>query len=54
VAINGRDGLAIWHIAPDNLAEAACRLAGRNLTRTEWRAYLGSLGTYRATCPDNP
>lgn len=27
---------------------------GGGLTRTEWHAYLGNLGTYHATCPDNP
>jgi DNA-binding SARP family transcriptional activator/class 3 adenylate cyclase/WD40 repeat protein len=54
VAVNGRDGLTIWNIEPDHLAAAACDLAGRNLTRSEWHAYLGDLGAYRATCPDNP
>jgi WD40 repeat protein len=54
VAVNGREGLAVWSLEPDRLAEAACRLAGRNLTPTEWDAYLGHLGDYRATCPDNP
>jgi outer membrane protein assembly factor BamB len=54
VAVNGRDGLAVWTIEPDRLAEAACRLAGRNLTRSEWDTYLGNLGGHRATCPDNP
>ena len=54
MAVNGREGLAVWSLEPDRLAEAACRLAGRNLTPTEWDAYLGHLGDYRATCPDNP
>lgn len=53
VAVNGRDGLAIWNIEPDRLADAACHIAARNLTRSEWDAYLGDLGAYRATCPDN-
>jgi outer membrane protein assembly factor BamB len=52
VAVNGRDGLAIWNLEPDHLAAAACRLAGRNLTQAEWDAYLGDLGARRATCPD--
>jgi hypothetical protein len=33
------------------LADAACRLAGRNLTETEWDTDLEDLGDYRATCP---
>jgi DNA-binding SARP family transcriptional activator/WD40 repeat protein/energy-coupling factor transporter ATP-binding protein EcfA2 len=49
--VNGRDGLAIWNIEPGHLADAACRFAGRNLTRDEWDAYLSDLGAYRATCP---
>jgi DNA-binding SARP family transcriptional activator/WD40 repeat protein len=52
VAVNGRDGLAVWNIEPDRLAEAACRIAGRDLTRAEWDAYLGDVGAYRATCPE--
>jgi DNA-binding SARP family transcriptional activator/WD40 repeat protein/energy-coupling factor transporter ATP-binding protein EcfA2 len=51
VAVNGRDGLAIWNLEPDRLAAAACDLAGRNLTSSEWDAYLADLGAYRATCP---
>jgi DNA-binding SARP family transcriptional activator/outer membrane protein assembly factor BamB len=51
-AVNGRDGLAIWNIEPDHLAEAACRFAGRNLTRAEWDAFLSDVGPYRATCPE--
>ena len=54
VTVNGRDGLAVWNIDPDHLADAACRIAGRNLTRGEWDAYLDDLGPYRPTCPDNP
>ena len=52
VAVNGRDGLTIWNIEPDRLADAACHIAGRNLTRAEWDAYLSEVGAYRATCPD--
>jgi WD40 repeat protein len=54
VAVTDRNGVAVWDITPDRLAEAACRLAGRNLTRTEWGTYLAGLGEYRATCPEFP
>jgi WD40 repeat protein len=54
VAINSRLGIALWDVGPEHLAEAACRLAGRNLTRAEWATYLADLGGYRATCPDQP
>jgi WD40 repeat protein len=51
VAIGG-NGIAIWDLDPEHLATAACRLAGRNLTRTEWDTYLAELGHYRPTCPE--
>jgi DNA-binding SARP family transcriptional activator/WD40 repeat protein len=35
VAVGG-NGIAIWDLDPEHLATAACRLAGRNLTPTEW------------------
>jgi hypothetical protein len=35
VAIGGGNGIAIWDFDPDHLADAACGLAGRNLTPTE-------------------
>jgi WD40 repeat protein len=41
---------------PLNLAAwttRACRIANRNLTRQEWRQYLGNL-PYQKTCPDLP
>jgi WD40 repeat protein len=31
----------------------ACRVANRNLTRTEWQKYMGNT-PYRATCPELP
>jgi DNA-binding SARP family transcriptional activator/WD40 repeat protein len=52
LAINDPGGVAVWDLAPDHLADAACRLAGRNLTRAEWDTYLAALGDYRPTCPE--
>ena len=51
VATNSPRGVAVWDIDPEHLADAACRVAGRNLTPTEWDTYLGNAGEYRATCP---
>jgi hypothetical protein len=50
VAVAG-NGIAVWHPNPKHLQAAACRLAGRNLSRTEWGTYLVELGRYRSTCP---
>ena len=37
---------------PTTWPTAACRMAGRNLTATEWSTYLGDIGPRRPTCPD--
>lgn len=51
VAVTVRDGVAVWNIDLERLADAACELADRNLTDKEWQTYLGELGAYRKTCP---
>ena len=53
VAMTVREGVAILDLEPARLAEAACRLAGRNLTETEWATYLGEFGEPRRTCPEH-
>jgi len=41
--------LRVWTLSIDRLVERACRLAGRNLTLSEWEQYfVGEL--YRKTC----
>ena len=47
-------GGEIWNLAPSNLRNAACGLAGRNLTQQEWQQYLAWSGPRRATCPQYP
>ena len=41
----------IWDLDPAHWMSAACRVAGRNLTREEWTAHVGTLAPYRSTCP---
>ena len=53
VAVNQRLGVVEWSLVPDEMVGAACRVAGRNLTRSEWATYLGE-AAYRRTCPDFP
>ena len=48
---NSAEGVLRWDLDPAHHAEAACRLAGRNLTPEEWATYLADLGPYRETCP---
>jgi WD40 repeat protein len=54
LAVDTRYGTVVWDLRPDAMVEAACALAGRNLTRAEWDSYAGSLGEYRRLCPDLP
>lgn len=50
LAANIPAGIALWDLRPSSQAEAACRMAGRDLTEDEWRAYVADLGPYRSTC----
>ncbi|MET0976043.1 MAG: WD40 repeat domain-containing protein [Leifsonia sp.] len=50
LAVNVPGGIALWDLRPSSHAAAACRMAGRDLTRDEWIAYLGEIGPYRSTC----
>jgi hypothetical protein len=50
VAVTMAGGIAIWDLDQATLRTAACQLAGRNLTESEWTTYLGRLGPYVATC----
>jgi WD40 repeat protein len=55
MASSGNDGagfvLDVTEIRPDDPAAAACGKVRRNLTRNEWREYLGTREPYRQTCP---
>ena len=53
-AADGSHATKIWDLDPEHWATAACRVAGRNLTREEWASNIGTLAPYRATCPDLP
>ena len=44
------DGSVVtWDLRPSSWVEAACKLAGRNLTEAEWRQHVGDQ-QYRKTC----
>jgi WD40 repeat protein len=44
------DGSVVrWDLRPASWVDAACRLAGRNLTEAEWRQHVGDQ-QYRQTC----
>ena len=43
-------GLVLWDLDPQHWLDAACSLAGRNLSPQEWDKYLGSFGEYHQSC----
>jgi hypothetical protein len=45
------DGAVIWQLRADVLVEAACRVAGRDITEQEWATYIGDVAPYRSLCP---
>jgi hypothetical protein len=47
-------GIVVWNLDPDHWVDAACQVAGRNLTHAEWDQYIGDLAPYRQTCPQFP
>jgi hypothetical protein len=40
----------LWDLDPEHWEQAACRVAGRNLTPAEWTEHIGDLAPYRPTC----
>jgi WD40 repeat protein/class 3 adenylate cyclase/energy-coupling factor transporter ATP-binding protein EcfA2 len=44
----------VWDVDPALWRRRACAIAGRNLSREEWKLYLPSGGPYRATCSNWP
>ena len=48
----GPAGVTLWNLDPNSWLDAACELAGRNLTPNEWGRYLADFGPYHETCLD--
>lgn len=46
-------GLTRWNLDAATWIDAACAVAGRNLTLQEWEQNMGD-AEYRATCPERP
>jgi WD40 repeat protein len=53
VTVAGDGVIRIWRLDTAKLLEAARRVAGRNLTRAEWKQYFPGLA-YSKTFPDLP
>ena len=55
LATGGFDRFAmLWDVDPPVWRRRACAIAGRNLTREEWKLYLPAGTVYRATCQEWP
>jgi WD40 repeat protein len=55
MASAGDDGkVVVWDLSVDRWRETACRVAGRNLTREEWRRYTSPEDRYKRLCPAFP
>ena len=42
-----------WYARTEDLLEAACQRASRNMTQEEWQQFMGA-EEYRPTCPELP
>ena len=52
LAVAVEAGVALWDLDVEHWVEAACRVAGRNLTHAEWDRHVGDLAPYHLTCPE--
>ena len=51
---NTRDGVVAWDLRPQDMAKAACAVAGRNPMFGEWSTYVGDATPYVELCPGYP
>jgi DNA-binding beta-propeller fold protein YncE len=54
LAVATEHGVQLWDLDPDAWRDAACRLAGRNLSRDEWERYMPQGEPYQGTCSQWP
>jgi WD40 repeat protein/transcriptional regulator with XRE-family HTH domain len=46
--------ITLWEVGIEQWQARACRIANRNLTKTEWEYYIGADVPYRPACPGLP
>jgi WD40 repeat protein len=51
---SGSYGLTLWQYRPEDLIADACSRVTRNLTRSEWKQYIGDALPYQAVCSNLP
>jgi DNA-binding SARP family transcriptional activator len=50
--VSGDRSVQLWSLDPAEHAAAACRIAGRELSRAEWETFLSDLGPWHPLCSD--
>ena len=50
MALSMPAGVVLWDLDPEHQFDYVCRIAGRDLTESEWNTYLGDLGDPQSTC----
>jgi WD40 repeat protein len=53
LALPSRQGIVLWSLDIDSWIDAACKVAGRNLTQAEWVSHFTEQD-YHETCPSAP
>jgi WD40 repeat protein len=46
--------IRLWDLSIEPWKTNACRIANRNMTKEEWKQYMGDPKDYHKTCPDLP
>lgn len=49
---NGK--VALWDVDLEGWPKRACEIANRNLTRDDWKHFVGDALSYKAVCPELP
>ncbi len=52
-AVDSGQGIVVWDLDPEHWVDAACRLAGRNLTHAEWDQHIGDLAPVPTNLPSS-
>ena len=53
LAVDTEHGIVVWDLDPAHWVDAACDVAGRNLTHTEWDQYMGDLAPIGRRVPNS-
>jgi WD40 repeat protein len=52
LGVNGEGQALVYNLKPALWLDQTCKLVGRNLTRREWKAFIGEAFPYECVCPE--